>query len=544
MGKWRRRAMYYFSSLIVIIFGYTVAYHYGMRVYEDKPKTFLHSLQVVIETFTMTGFGSDAPWLSPEMNAFIILMDITGVGLLLVALPVFVIPLFEEALSITVPTALEAELSDHVIICSYTPRGETLIAELDSWGVEYVIVEPDRDRAADLYEAGYSVIHQDPESVTGFENARMSDAQAVVADVSDEVDVSIVLTAKEVAEDVRVISVVEEPDRSIYHRLAGADVVLSPRQLLGESLATKVTTAVTTDLGDAIEIGEDFEIAELPIHRGSDLVGRTLAESGIRERSGANVIGAWFHGEFETPPSPDSVLDGGTILLTAGREPQLEQLKQLTMSDMREFNRGETIIVGYGEVGAYVSNILSEAGLPSTVVDWVEKDGVDVVGDATELETLREAGVKEAHTVILALPDDTTAQFATLIIRDLNPDIEIIARAEVAETMAKMYRAGADYVLSLATVSGRMLASTILEDEEVISPDTQVQVIRTTAPRLGGQTVGGAQVRTRTGCTVVGVERNDDIITNVGPDFRIRSDDWLLIAGTDDGTNKFTELMC
>ncbi len=97
-------------------------------------------------------------------------------------------------------------------------------------------------------------------------------------------DTCIILTAREVDESVQTISVVKEPDRAKYHDLAGADAVLSPRGLLGESLASKVTTGVSTTLGDSIEIGEDFDIAELPIHRGSDLVGTTLADSGIRER--------------------------------------------------------------------------------------------------------------------------------------------------------------------------------------------------------------------------------------------------------------------
>lgn len=65
MGKWRRRTVYYLISLVFIIFGYTVAYHYGMLVYENDPRSFLHSLQVVVETFTTTGYGSDAAWESP-----------------------------------------------------------------------------------------------------------------------------------------------------------------------------------------------------------------------------------------------------------------------------------------------------------------------------------------------------------------------------------------------------------------------------------------------------------------------------------------------
>lgn len=544
MSKWRRRISYYLLLLAGIMFGYAVVYHFGMVAYEgEESRQFLHSLQVVVETFTTTGYGSDAGWESPQMLVFVMLMDITGVALIFIALPVLVVPLFEEAFSVSVPTEVDEEMSDHVIICGYTPRVETLIAELASWEVDCVIIEPDRERAADLYETGHTVIHEDPESVAGFEHARIESATAVVTDASDEMDVSIVLTAKEAVENVRVISVVDEPDRSTYHRLAGADEVLSPRQLLGEGLAMKITTGVTTDLGDAVDLGADFEIVELPIHRGSELIGRTLAESDIREQVGVNVIGAWFHGDFETPPSPDTELKRGTILLIAGRESQLEALKERTVSDVRRFDRGETVVIGNGEVGKSVVESLSDTGISCTVIDRVDDPAVDVVGEATEPSVLREAGIESANTVILALPEDTTTQFVTLVIRDMNPTIEIISRAEGAETMAKLYRAGAEYVLSLATVSGRMLASTILENEDVVSLDTQLQVIRTTAPRLTGRTVGDAEVRTRTGCTILGVERDGDVITDIHPELRIRSGDSLIIVGTDEDTNRFTELL-
>jgi Trk K+ transport system NAD-binding subunit len=543
MDKWQRRTVYYALLLIGSMVLFAVLYQNGMRIYESDPRTFLHSLQVVVETFTTTGFGSDSPWTTPQMQLLVIAMDLFGTLLIFMAFPVIAFPLLENILSTTVPTSVEDDIEEHVVICSYTPRAETLIDELDSWNVDHVITEPDRERATELYENDHRVIHADPTSITGLEGAALSSARALVADVSDQVDASIVLTAREVAEDVPVVSVVEEPDRQNYHRLAGADYVLSPRPLLGESLASKVTTSVTADLGDAIEIGDDFDVAELPIHRGSRLVGTTLAESGIREQSGVNAIGAWFRGKFETPPSPDATLTGGTVLLVTGREGQLEELKQLTLSDVRRFSRGETVVIGYGEVGSTITAALDEADLPYTVVDRTEMEGVDVVGDATEPETLREAGVENARSVILAIPDDTTTEFTTLVIRDVSPEIEIIARVEETESVQKMYRAGADYVLSLANVTGRMIASTILEDEDVLSLDQQVEVVRTVAPKLVGQTIGDADVRSKTGCTIVGVERNGTVITDVGPEFSIESGDELIIAGTDEGIQRFTEQM-
>jgi len=543
MDKWQRRTVYYALLLIGVMLIYAVLYHNGMRIYEAESITFLHSLQVVVETFTTTGFGSDAPWNSPEMNILVIVMDLTGVVLIFMALPVLAFPLLEDVLSTTVPKSVENGLDDHVVICTYTSRADALIDELDSWDVDYVIVEPDRERATDLYEDDYRVIHEDPESVSGLEQASLTTARALVADVSDQIDTSIVLTAQEVAEDVPIISVVDELEHTAYHRLAGADEVLSPRPLLGRSLASKVTTSVTTDLGEVIEIGDDFEIAELPIHRSSRLAGTTLAESGIREQAGVNVIGAWFRGEFETPPDPNATITNGTILLVTGREEQLQQLKELTRSDVRRFDHGETIVIGYGQVGRTIANALDGAGLPHTVVDYREMEGVDVVGDATEPETLQDAGIENARSVILALPDDTITEFGTLVIRDLSPQTEVIARVEEAQSLQKMYRAGADYVLSLATVSGRMTASTILEDEDVLSLDYQVEVVRTQAPELVGQTLGEALVRTKTGCTVVGIERNGEVITDVGPDVRIEAGDELIIAGTDDGVHRFNELM-
>jgi Trk K+ transport system NAD-binding subunit len=543
MDTWQRRTLYYVVVLVGVMFGYAAVYDAGMGAFEGRPITYLHALQVVVETFTTTGFGSDAPWTSPEMNVLVIVMDLTGVVLIFMALPVLVFPLFESAISTTVPTAAAEDLADHVVVCTLTPRGETLVEELNSWGVDHLILEPDRDEAKTLYEAGYRVIHADPQSVDGLEAARLSAARCLVADDSDPVNTSVVLTAREVAEDVRTVSVADDPARERYHRLAGADDVLSPRKLLGEGLASKVTTGISTALGEAIEIGEDFEVAELPIHRGSDLVGRTIAESGIRERAGVNIVGAWFRGEFESPPSPDATLDNGTVLLVTGREAQLERLKELTMSDVRQFHRGQTVVVGHGEVGSTVVAALSAADVPHTVMDLVDAPGVDVVGDTTDPDALSRAGIADASTVILAIPDDTLTEFAILVIRDLNPSIELIARAEETENVQKMYRAGADYVLSLATVSGRMLASTILEGEEVMSLDKQVEVVRTQAPRLVGRTLGEAAVRARTGCTVVGVERDGAIITDLGPEFRVERGDELVIAGTDEGTNRFTELL-
>jgi Trk K+ transport system NAD-binding subunit len=539
MDSWKRRVIGYFSFVLFILIFTAIVYQYGMRMYEGDPRTLIESLRFSIEMFTTTGFGGDAPWESEQMNAFIAVMDLVGMVLLIGALPVVVTPLLEQAFSTSAPTSLDEKLSGHVVVCSDTSRSAALIEEFDSRGISYVIVEPDVDRAVRLHEAGQTVIRADPESTDGLAVANLSTARALITDVSDKIDASIVLAAKELSPEVRVISVVEDPERERYHRLAGADEVLSPRSLLGESLAAKVTTTLQTDLGEAVDIGDSLQLAEVSVPHGSPIAGTTLANNRIRERAGVNVIGAWFNGEFDAAPPPDATLSPGTVLLVSGRADQLERLVELTNSATRRFGAGETVIVGYGQVGQSAERAIRDADLPVTIVDQTDAEGVDVVGDATDPETLRAAGVESARTVVLALPDDTTTEFTTLVVRDLAPNTQILARVEEAASIKKMHRAGADYVLSLARVTGRLSASTVLDDHDVLSLDQQIEVVRSRVPRLAGRTVGEANVRETTGCTVIAIERGDETLTEIGPDTRIDADDELIVVGADEGIRKF-----
>jgi len=197
------------------------------------------------------------------------------------------------------------------------------------------------------------------------------------------------------------------------------------------------------------------------------------------------------------------------------------------------------VVIGYGQVGRTVAEAVADADLPVTVVDREDAEGVDVVGDATDPETLRAAGVEAAQTVVLALPDDTTTEFTTLVVRDLAPNTQVLARVEEAASVRKMHRAGADYVLSLATVTGRMSASTVIEGRDVLSLNQQIGVVRSRVPRLTGRTIGRANVREATGCTVIAIERDDETVTEIGPDTRIEPDDELVVVGTDEGIRAF-----
>jgi Trk K+ transport system NAD-binding subunit len=539
MVRQNRRVYYYLAAVVGTSVAFTLAYNFGMSTWENEPQPLYRSLEVVFQTFTTTGYGEDAPWQTPQMNVLVLVMQLTGIGLILTAVDVLAVPVIRDALTVDPPTEVDG-LEDHVVICEFTSRGEAFVEELESRGQDYVVVEPDRERATALHKDEYTVVHGDPESTAVLERVGIERATAVLADSTDDTNASIVLSAREVNPGVQVVTLVEDVDLAPYHRIAGADEVLSPRQLLGKSLASRVPTAVSTTVAEGVTLGDDFELVEIVVQEGSDLCQRTLAEARIRDRFGVNVIGAWFDGDFESPVPTGARMTRGTRLLVAGDPEGLAEVRDATVSKMRSFGPQDVVIAGFGESGSATHEALRETTTQLTVVDTAEIGGVDVVGDARDPDVLSEAGIEAASVLVLALGDDTAATFATLIARDLNPDLEILVRANEQDNEEKLRRAGADYVQSLAGISGRMMASTLFEDEEMLTYDTELEVVTEPAGGLAGTTVVETDVRAETGCTVLAVVRDGRTITRFDPEtFELAAEDRVVLVGTEDDVAAF-----
>ena len=128
-----------------------------------------------------------------------------------------------------------------------------------------------------------------------------------------------------------------------------------------------------------------------------------------------------------------------------------------------------TVLCGYGRAGRILADELGRAGAAFVVVDHDEEKLTDaeaagllvVEGNATEEDVLRRAGVERAATVASVLPDDAANVFITLTARELNPDVEIIARAENPSTEKKLLRSGANRVVLPAVIGGQRMAQLI-----------------------------------------------------------------------------------
>lgn len=99
---------------------------------------------------------------------------------------------------------------------------------------------------------------------------------------------------------------------------------------------------------------------------------------------------------------------------------------------------GHAIICGFGRVGQILARDLTYLRHPFVVVDTnadrlreAEAQGCHVlIGDAVEERVLLLAGIERARVLACVLPNDTVNVFITLSARELNPNLEIIARGE------------------------------------------------------------------------------------------------------------------
>jgi len=535
LSRRNRLIVYYVIGLASIIALYSLLYNYGMLVFEGRNHPLPRSFQTVVETMTTTGYGADSPWDSTIMNVFVVLMQLTGIGIGFFTLRVIIIPLFTGA-----EVDLDSRLTpkrDHVIICEYRRDSAVLLEELRELDIDYVLISSSKDNAKALSDAGYAAIHGSPQEREAFERASIDRARAVITDAGGA-NVNTILTVRAIRADVDVVALTD--DSSVRDLLldAGADSVLSPRAVLGRRLAEKAVTAHGWELGTTIDLGADIEVTELPVDQESELVGTRIRDSKIRERTGAQIIGAWIDGELQLPPDPDAVIQPHTVLLVSGGHADLEELSEFTRSARRPGDHERVVIAGLGEVGRAAQSVVTDAGIETVTIDVEEREGVDIVADATSREVLREAGVEDADAIIVGLPDDSTAFLTTVTARSLNDTIEVLVRVSDTDATTKALSAGADYVLSVPRVSARMVARELL-GEDVLAPASQVRFIRVSAGPFAGSTLAGSGIYEQTGCRVIAVEDDEGVTSTLDPQRRFTGDERLVVVGSDENVQRF-----
>ena len=170
------------------------------------------------------------------------------------------------------------------------------------------------------------------------------------------------------------------------------------------------------------------------------------------------------------------------VLLTPAIEAQLSKaLGRMTESQFTTLD-DHVIILGYGDLTEPIIENLIDSKTEFAVVTADEADArrltdrdIPVLtADPSDESPLRTVGIVNASAVITATNNDAQDALAILTARQLNPDIMIVAAATQRENVAKLRRAGADRVISPATIGGRLLANSAIGGRDAENASQQL----------------------------------------------------------------------
>lgn len=225
---------------------------------------------------------------------------------------------------------------------------------------------------------------------------------------------------------------------------------------------------------------------------------------------------------------------------------QRRRIKE-TVMDLRD----HYIVCGFGRLGRQIVRDLTARGEHFVVLEWsgaVEQELLEariphVIADATQEESLQQAGITRARGLVSALDSDANNVLAVLTAREMNPHLLIVSRANAESLESKLRRAGADRVVTPESIGGHRLSLALLRPDVHdffdrvfnvgVQPDVDVGQIAVPATSpFAGQTIANCDLRRVRNVSILAVRRRDGVFDlNPEPARTIEAGETLIVIG-------------
>ena len=220
------------------------------------------------------------------------------------------------------------------------------------------------------------------------------------------------------------------------------------------------------------------------------------------------------------------------------------------------------IICGYGRIGRVLSRYLTERYLDVVIIEKntdrqerMDEDGVlYLIGEATDENLLIKAGIKRAKGLVTAVATDSENVFLTLIAKQLNPDLFVVARAIQNTAKRTLQAAGAGKVISPYDLGARRMAHAILRPTVIkflelafTDDNTDIQVeeilVHSTS-RLLNVELKNSGIRQQLDLIILTIKKADgSMIFNPKADTRIETDDTLVVVGRARSVSELSKML-
>jgi len=311
-----------------ILFG-TIGFHFV------EGWTLADSLYVTVQTLTTVGYG-DLPPRSGGGRLFAVVVMLIGAGGVALAVSTIVQSVVKWELVSTFGqrrlTRKMSKLRDHYIICGSGRVGSHLVRDLLAANESFVVIEKDQQRAAEFSQRGVNVLVNDATLEESLREVGVEHARGLAACLPNDADnVYVVLTARDLNPNLRIVARAAEEQAEAKLLRAGANHVVAPTIIGGHRMAVALTKPAVSEFMDSItasELGLGFEQVE--VDAASSLVGQELRSTSIRSELDVVIVSIRRQsGEIFFNPGGDATIEGGDILIAIGRADSLSGLNRL-----------------------------------------------------------------------------------------------------------------------------------------------------------------------------------------------------------------------
>ena len=314
------------------VVGYTFIEHWS----------FLDSVFMTIITLTTVGFQEVRP-LSPSGRVFTIFLLLVGVGVLLYgvsSLTAFIVEgdlrdIFRRRKRSRKMKEKIAALKNHYIICGAGEIGKHVLNEFIKTEKDFIVIERNPEVIHELRERGdilYIQGNADEDEV--LRKAGIERAQGLISVLSEDKDnMFTIVTARTLHPTLRIVTKAIKDDSANKLQRAGANSVVSTQAIGGMRIASEMLRPAVVSFIDSIfqEHELTLRIEEARVDPKSSLIGKTLAQSHITQKTGLAVIAVrdGRHGKHIYNPGAEYTLQANDVLFVVGDTTQTEKLREI-----------------------------------------------------------------------------------------------------------------------------------------------------------------------------------------------------------------------
>ncbi|HSP63954.1 MAG TPA: NAD-binding protein, partial [Pyrinomonadaceae bacterium] len=286
--------------------------------------TLADSLYVTVQTLTTVGYGDVTPQTATGRAFAVVVMLIGAGGVALFVSTIVQSVVQSELVSTFGQRRLSRKMSkfrNHYIVCGSGRVGSNLVRDLLRANESFVVIENDQQRAAEFSQRGVNVLVADATLEESLRDVGVEHARGLAACLPNDADnVYVVLTARDLNPNLRIVARAAEEQAEAKLLRAGANHVIAPTIIGGHRMAVALTKPAVSEFMDSItanELGLGFEQVE--IEAASSLIGQELRATPFHSQLDVVIVSIRRkNGDTLFNPAGDAIIENGDFLIAIG----------------------------------------------------------------------------------------------------------------------------------------------------------------------------------------------------------------------------------